>query len=512
MFKILIVDDEEIERESMKQILNQAFESLTIIQASDGQEAVERTLSDQPDLVLMDIKMPGMSGLEAIKAIQAQGIKMNVVIVTAYDTFSFAKDAIKLGARDYLLKPSKISEIVETMGRIIDEIKETKLKMEESEKRRLTFEQSKRVMERDLVTQVLLDHVHDVEAEHLLELMEREVTEEMFCFVVVIEAHQSDVYPVLQNAIARLGDGFIGPLYRHQLPVICFRDERSYRQQATEVAKKLIKVLQHELKLPAVIGLGQPSTKLEEMKDSYQQAIIASMELRRTYAFSFYDDMKMSEHQCDIHYHTYLSGRFFDDIREADFREIKQQVDKILLCYEMEKFPVAEAKQKISQLIWMMGKTLEEVHISIEWEKYSFFATDYQALFEEVDVYFKELIANYNAFTEDKETDRMTQIKQYVMEHATEDLSLDVLASHVHLSPIYISKLFKEKLGVNYIEFLTTCRIKHAKRLLKADQLSIKEVAYEIGYHDPNYFSKVFKKFTGFSPKTYRAHRLVEQQ
>ena len=102
------------------------------------------------------------------------------------------------------------------------------------------------------------------------------------------------------------------------------------------------------------------------------------------------------------------------------------------------------------------------------------------------------------------EADKIHQIKQYIREHSHEDISLDILAQRVNLSPIYISKMFKEKLGINYIDFLTECRIEKAKKLLNDPERSLKEITFEIGYHEPNYFSKVFKKMCGVSPKEYR--------
>ncbi len=100
--------------------------------------------------------------------------------------------------------------------------------------------------------------------------------------------------------------------------------------------------------------------------------------------------------------------------------------------------------------------------------------------------------------------DKIHQIKQYIFEHSHEDISLDALGRKVDLSPIYISKMFKEKLGINYIDFLTECRIEKAKKLLSDPEKSLKEITFEIGYHEPNYFSKVFKKMCGVSPKEYR--------
>lgn len=112
--------------------------------------------------------------------------------------------------------------------------------------------------------------------------------------------------------------------------------------------------------------------------------------------------------------------------------------------------------------------------------------------------------AAYEAHYERVEADKIHQIKQFISEHSHKDISLNILAQKVDLSPIYISKMFKEKLGINYIDFLTECRIEKAKKLLNDPERSLKEITFEVGYHEPNYFSKVFKKMCGVSPKEYR--------
>ena len=124
MIKLLIVDDEQIEREGMKTILDRSFPDLIVEQANNGYKAVELASSFEPDLVLMDIQMPGMNGLEAVEEILADYPHIKFIMVTAYDTFNYVQSALKLGAKDYILKPSKVSEIRTTVGRVLKEIEE----------------------------------------------------------------------------------------------------------------------------------------------------------------------------------------------------------------------------------------------------------------------------------------------------------------------------------------------------------------------------------------------------
>src|SRR5687767_11248984 len=120
--RLLIVDDEQLERDGLQAILQSGFPELKISQARNGMKAIQAVDEELPDLILMDIKMPGMNGLEAVECIHSSYPHIKFIMVTAYDMFEFARKALKLGVMDYLLKPSKASEIIETVGHVLKQI------------------------------------------------------------------------------------------------------------------------------------------------------------------------------------------------------------------------------------------------------------------------------------------------------------------------------------------------------------------------------------------------------
>ncbi|MER2170773.1 MAG: response regulator, partial [Psychrobacillus psychrodurans] len=186
MMRLLIVDDEPIEREGMKAILQKAFPNLLIEQAKNGKNAIEKTDSFQPNIVLMDIMMPGMTGLEAIETIQVSHPTTKFVMVTAFDMFDYARQAIKLGVKDYLLKPSKASEIVLTVGKVLDECQQELEAASNSEIQIEKWEQALALAETDIVTQLLFDHVHEVHIDMLVEMLDIRTSLEKFVVVVVL--------------------------------------------------------------------------------------------------------------------------------------------------------------------------------------------------------------------------------------------------------------------------------------------------------------------------------------
>ncbi|WP_440898033.1 response regulator [Amphibacillus sp. Q70] len=510
MFKILIVDDEEIERKSMNVILSDAFSDLEIKEAKNGKTAVESARTFEPDLILMDIKMPGMNGLAAIEQIKNESQHPKFIMVTAYDTFAYAKQAIKLGAKDYILKPSKVSEITSTVGQVIDQIKKEKEADTKQAKQNLHFQKSKRVVETDMVTQLLFDHVHDVHIDMMMEMLEIKSTEQIFVFVVLLPEGLENQYPATVNRIKQAGNVWVGALYGRQFPVIVFRNQKkTFRAQATTLVHHTFKKNRDTIDQGWIVGIGNPYDSLDQVQKSYHEALIAMFDMDRLNQYRFYQDVPVGDNRCDHQFEKYRNHQFFDQVRLGEWDNIAQKFVSLIQCYEKEHTPLRNTQERILELIWMIARILDEMNIHVEWESIKLYSQTYQQFIEEIRLYLKRLKKRYHDYHHDLELDSIKQIKQYIIDHSNEDISLDFLADRAGLSTIYISKMFKEKLGINYIDFLTECRIEQAKTLIQDPEKSIKEIALDVGYHDPNYFSKVFKKSTGVSPMTYREKSLV---
>ncbi|WP_017473253.1 response regulator [Amphibacillus jilinensis] len=505
MIKLLVVDDEEIERKSMLMILSKAFNNIDIKEAKNGKVAVNLAKTYRPDLVLMDIKMPGISGLEAILEIKKDLPKVECIMVTAYDTFAYAKQAIKLGVKDYLLKPSKVNEIIEIVGQVIAQIENEQRLHAEQLKQEEHFQKAKRAAERDMVTQLLFDHVHDIHLSMLVDALHIKTIEHVFVIVFLLPEGQERQYAPIVERIKQKQSIWVGPLYGRQFPVIVgYEGKQSYRARAIAIIQDSLKVIDHHAEHQWLVGVGQPYPSLSDLKKSYHQSLIALVDMTGSSTHRFYQDIPSGDNGCDQQLRKYRTQLFFDQVRFGEWDQVIQKWLTFIQCYKNEGAPLQKAQQRILEMVWMMKRILEDLHLEFEWEQLTFYGQTYQAFIDEAKHFLTQMKSQYMTHYQALSLDRMQQVKQYIIDHAYEDISLERLSEQVGLSPIYISKMFKEKLGVNYIEFLTECRIEKAKALLADPEKSIKAISFEIGYHDPNYFSKVFKKMTNVSPKTYR--------
>jgi two-component system response regulator YesN len=505
MIKLLIVDDEQIEREGLIAILRKGFPDLVIEQAKNGKIAVGMAERFRPDLILMDIKMPGMNGLEAMEIISAEDPNVKFMMVTAYDTFEYARKAIKLGVKDYLLKPSKASEIIATVGKVLKQIEEEHQFRETSKLQREALQKMLPVVETDIVTQLLFDHVHEVHLDELVGMLGVSTSNEKFAMTVLLPPGSEGIYSAVKEKVRYTGSGWVGALYGRQIPIIAFRDpDKTYRSQAVGIARDLLSVAGSDALTGWFVGIGNVCASLEQIRQSYQEALIASMDPSLPVKYRFYADTPILAPTNDGQLAKQMEKQFFDQIRLGQWEQVRAHVMEFIRRCENEGVDLLQAQQRVLGLLWIVSRVLLEMGIEIDTPLFSFQTQDYWPLRAESGLLLDGMQQLYASYQERIAPDSSQQIKQYIIEHSHEDITLDAIGKKVGLSPFYISKMFKEQLGVNYIDFLTECRIEKAKKLMGDPQRSMKEITFEVGYHDPNYFSKVFKKMCDVSPTEYR--------
>ncbi|XEC93378.1 response regulator [Paenibacillus tarimensis] len=507
MYKILIVDDEQVEREGLQAILSKGFPSFSFMQAKNGAMAIEAARDFAPELILMDIKMPGMSGLEAVERIKAGQPRIKVVMVTAYDSFDFARQALKLGVKDYLLKPSKASEIIATIAGEIREIESERSAEEEQRKQKDTIRKMLPVVEADVVTQLLFDHVHEVHLDDMMRLLGRGMTHEAFVLLVTLGGGGSEeaFYAAVKDKMRITESGWAGAMSGRHIPLIVFRAAGiSFRAQASQMVQQLLHLPFRHSGNEIFIGVGNPYELLDNIRLSYQEALISSSDTMLPSRHRFYCDLPVIDELNEALRSTLAENRLIDNIRLDRWDQVKSSVMELISVYESKGAPLVQAQQRVSEALWVASRVLLEMGIETEKPVFSMQVQEFRQLRAECDCLLEKLRNTAASHRNRMEPDVIHEIKQYIIAHSQEDISLESIAGQVNLSPYYISRMFKEQLGVNYIDFLTECRIEKAKKRMLNPKLSMKEIAYDVGYNDPNYFSKVFKKMCGVSPTDYR--------
>jgi two-component system response regulator YesN len=514
LVRILIADDEYFERTALQKILEDGLQDINVVGlAENGKQAVEMAEKLQPDLILMDIRMPGIDGLEAVEKISKFNGSVKFIIVSAFDTFEYARQAMRFNIRDYLLKPSKAAVIIETVQKVISEIIKEKAEQERSVEMLNKLHKLLPIVETDLVTQLLFDHVHEIHLDEMMRVFNIEKTNEAFVMLLFLipkdhmDADGMAMEPVYRHVKEKVHNsvkGWVGAMSGRQIPMIIFSEQnRSYRAQASSLIRELL-MLSHTYKgIDFFVGIGSLSFSLNQIRHSYHEAMLASVNLDLPSKYCFFEDLS-NEDGINEDYTLDTEKTIMEEVRRGNEHAVRQSLDDILGFLESSQKSIVEAQHQVLEILFIIYRIMKEMGVTAERPQLSFQAVNYSQLRVEMKHITDRLWNGFFQMKEQLSPDLFHQLKQYITENAHRNISLEMIAENVKLSPFYVSKLFKEQFGTNYIDFLTECRIEKAKALMRNPEKSLKEITYEVGYNDPNYFSRVFKKICGVAPTDYR--------
>lgn len=516
--KLLLADDESLEREAIQAIVKQSDLTIEIVaEAENGRKAIELADTFHPDIIMMDIKMPGINGLDAIKELKGRHPYTKFIIVSAYDHFQYAQEAMSLGVKYYLLKPAKKGQIIETIAKVCEEIE-----LEQSDRFK-ELELKERInrlvplVEKEITKSFLMDQINIYSQNDLAELLNLSV-HRGFSMVITFIENEVEIddlgYEQLKNRIKQQqSQCLISPLIGNQIVIFIFRDDddfnfsTSMRAYALSYARKIANYTLNSLNLNCTIGIGDEFSSLDEIHISYQQALLASTRLNAKSTIVHYQDLELDKINEDKKYSIELERQLTDAIRLLDEKRVIFILKNFLQRLIEQQVNFVEGKQLLTELyIYIKRIGIEYGLSNTDFTYTSSFesAKTYDQLYEVAIVKIKQYFLLLEEKKRIKNVPLIEKAKEYTRDNFDKDISLEMVAGFIQLSPYYVSKLFKEEYGITYKDYLTKLRIEKAKELINRSELSIKEICYKIGYNDPNYFSRVFKKATGLSPSEYK--------
>ncbi len=522
MYKILIADDEGIVTDSLQFIIEKNFGSdCRTAVAKNGRQAIEVAESFQPDIAFLDIQMPGINGLKAMEEICSQNSRIKVLILTAYDNFDYAKEALRLGAVDYLMKPVNKKVIVERLTGIMRTIDQERQKRRDDLLAKEKMEAVIPIIENGFVISLIIQNEYEDSGEQYRSLLN---VEEDYGMIMVLEWGESGEGRNLGNPVGsgvrahryydRMSElvkvhfrAFVSDIMGNKIVCVIPSAEEKLeygdRLSMIEKARNLMNSLKQAVNIDFQAGIGSVRS-WEAMFDSYQEALNALRHGKRK--VTHIDDLivrdtreKQRQVMEQMVFRAVMGGMEHGARQEAEifagwvlkngnrvFEEERMQLTELFLsARRMVQEQGSECPRGQEAMAGLLGAGDEE-------ELRQRFVTAM------VDLARAVVIRN-------QEPDGlMASAREYIKQNFQKDLALEEVARTVGISPYYFSKLFKEETGMNYTEYLTGIRIEKAKELLSNRELSIKEVCVDSGYGNPNYFSRIFKKWTGITPTEFR--------
>ena len=527
MYKIMLADDEGIVIDSLKFIIENNFkDSCEIQSAKTGRSVIELAENFRPDIALMDIQMPGINGIEAMKEIRHINSNMVFIVLSAYDKFDYAKEAINLGVIEYLNKPFDQETIIGVLKRAMGIIDSERKKRSDDLLIKEKLETVVPIIENGLI-QNLLFHEHFTEdVDNYKELLG---INDDYGYMAVIVSGEEQVGNYMRGAVAAsiktqkeykeireiaggYFHGIVGCVMANKIPVLitCKEESLPYDERTTliEHAREMVRKLTDRFSINFRIGIGG-IRPLSSIAESYSEAL--AVLVRTTGRVAHVDDVPVGCEYED-NYPVKLEKNLFDEVKGGDVSQAVKTANKFFdwMDENYRECPTDIKLKVLEFVLWAEHLAYENGGNVYHFRSRSDYLPQISSMdsLDQLRLWFTSKIEEaskmINTDKDEKSVSTIEQAKRYIEANYNKEISLDDVSREVDISPYYFSKLFKDETGVNFIEYLTNIRLDRAKELLGSSDLSMKEICLEIGYADPNYFSRMFKKNLGVTPTEFK--------
>jgi two-component system, response regulator YesN len=488
LIKLMVVDDEYFVRYGIMSSIDWAAHDCRFIhEAKNGEEALEMIHAEKPDILLTDIRMPVMDGLELIRRLHQENINLPVIILTSYAEFEYARQAISLGVAEYILKlSSKPEDILNSVLRVRDQLV--------SQKQAHSSQA-----------------IHYFQKRELLEILEGRQIRILMLNVYGLE--KVGAYDSVEAINQMLADRCLA-IFGKEPHLLAHAEFGKYLLAVIDrglnvvrVCKMIIQALHDDFLFDCGIGISKVCNGSDKIHVFVEQADTAARQCFYSSgeSYAFFEDLSPAPQPMQVN-------------EQRINRAIEQEHKEDLLDYAAEildhnKFLPLSAFQDITasflyvitQVLKRIGRILPanlESIDSIYRYVQEFYTYDYfkNEILQTIDLMYTLSLGNYQEYRS-----IIYKIKQAIEKNSEMNLSLEFFSKTMNMSYSYLSTLFKNELGYTFKEYLNLVRVNKAKDYMKDITLSVGEISDRVGYSNQYYFSKVFKKYAGMTPVEYKS-------
>lgn len=504
--QILIVDDENVERNGIKFLLKQMGFDLELREAANGKEAIEyiRANPEEVDIIFTDIKMPFMDGIQLIKEVNETKTRdYKIIIFSGYSEFEYAQFAMKMGVQDYILKPVDPVEFERTIRKVISELEEQEL-MKSMQEESISF--MKEHMLYSLVNGVPLKEI-EPRARKFMDIRFLNEYGRMCLFEFNTDFFGRSNGEFKEELMQVIGVPLDYINLNLQQSILLFPKglEVDYR-----IIGKMIYDffrLRYSLDCHVAIssewtnGVAGISSHFEEVEELMENRFYQS----ETYVFMANEEpkdvgyMQIDDDTC--------MKQIQQDIKMKDITRLRQHLEVFQMKYK--------GKNNISQVYikFIFSNLLKTIYDNLPNEENNEIKQNIDRLYRATDIGQVVEIIEENVCRLEKEFStnslvlhrEIESIKQMIYENYDKELSVDQLAEKVYMAPSYLSHVFKKETGQNLSKFIKAYRMEKAKEMLEGTHKKIVNISYEVGYSNVSYFCQSFREYFGVSPQKFRS-------
>lgn len=535
--KVFLVEDEMVIRRGIKNSIDWEKEGYIFCgEASDGELAYPMIIKEKPDILITDIRMPFMDGLELCKLVKEELPNIKILILSGYDEFDYAKEAIRLGVTEYLLKPISSGKLLEALNGVSESIRREKedkdlVRKYMEEMRENTEHEKQKFFEQMIAGNLSMADALETGKKYEMNLSAGMYNLLLFRFTLGEENRKSgELLGEAEYAIKKLTER-LEYVFEFQRDVegwaflLMADNEEQMSERVKELSKDLEEIMKNYSTITYFGGIGQPVARLRELEESFREAERAlaarfTMELNRIISV---EDIRMAQNVDTL-----------DDIEITSFGEIEKtrtmlekflnngaedEIDEFVDVY-INELPEENLKSVLMRQYIIMDAYIVMMSFC---EKIEGIEGEMQAQSEElknsmktiqtleeiknyIRMLLKKIIGVRDTISGRRYSDIIEIAKDQIRKtYMSDEISLNTIEAEVGMSPSYFSSIFSKEMGKTFVEYLTEIRMDRAKELLMCSSMKTSEIGYEVGYKDPHYFSYIFKKTQNCTPKEFRA-------
>lgn len=545
MLKIFLAEDEVVVRETIKRMIPWEELGFELVgEAADGEMALPLLLRQQPDLLITDIKMPFMDGLTLARLAKKEIPGLKVVILSGYDDFNYAKQAIGIGVEDYLLKPITKNALIERLSEIRSRYEHEKTQKEYYEKFQREMQAYEKNSSRDFFEALVGGSMDMMEVYKRAEKLGLDIVAEAYNVLIFTMncdedfSRQRDEYSSWEAESLELLENFFAGhssamLFRSNIfsyGVLLKGQRETIEENTRACVDEIRKILsRQDGRREWFLAVGQSVERLSQIQKSYHTA---SRAFSQRYLYDenilYYDEMETMEHpggQAETEDNAYLQKVDVNALNPAILQKflsngLQEETENFVKDYfyaigqePMESlvfrnYVILNVRFSVISFIKGLGCDTNEME-SADTEEV---LAESGKNMESAIAYAKKMISQAIEIRDQNSGNKNRSILKTAVDfidshYMDEEISLNTVANVANVSSNHFSALFSQNMGQTFIEYLTSLRMNKAKELLRCTGMRSSEIAGEIGYKDAHYFSYLFKKTQGMTPSDYRKAR-----
>ena len=530
---ILIVDDEQLIRQGLRaRIEYLGIDVDEIFEAENGLMALRLQEEHPIDVVITDIRMPDMDGLELIQEMQKKNNQIKFVVLSGYAEFSYAETAIRLGVKAYLLKPVSNDDLKAAFDKAYKEMEQTaSVRQEVQMKKRMdrekqVYQQEKALnalfssQEAGVVTReqlcklcgydekmwaggaesVLYLAILHINKESFEHQRFRPVDHELVRFMIrnIFEEIQAPCEKLLVNSLSDT---------RQMYGIFIGDDKKKLRMEVERIYLRMRSVLEKKMGIYLTIGVSRCRSQLEGKETSEARQALKQRIIYGKANIYFYEDIRILGEQEFPVSQLHLLEQYIEHI---EIFKVKNLVQEIFSEELVKKYGSAYLRIMWIRILNLLlhhyerrGRNAAEIEKMLQ----NYNLLDRIQSLQEIRQKIIEMVMECVSTESVADANARSKIQMaigYIQEHFAENLTVNVLAEHYGMSPNYFSSMFKKEMSRSAVNYITELRINQARELLYHSELSVVDISKKVGYEDSQYFFRVFKKYLGMTPLQYR--------